>query len=201
MAGTIQTFDFTVNLLQALLWEYNDAVNLQALLAAEQEWYTQNQTDFWENWYTDVFDLRTANDFGLAVWAIILGMKLYVNLVADSRETWGFDEFHANFTRGNFASAAGGSVPLSTQTSRILLRLRAYQLQSAGCVPEINRMLADVFANYVPAGDVPAYVEDNLDMTCTYHFLFALPSEIQFALRYFDVLPRPAGVESEIVID
>ena len=200
MATTVQPFDFSVNLLQALLWEYNDAVNLQALLAAEQAWYIAQQTDFWTNWYTDVFDLRTANDFGLAVWAIILGQKLYVNLSSNDRPTWGFEEFHVNFTRGNFASGAGGSVKLSTQTSRILLRIRAYQLQSAGCVPEINRMLADIFAEFVPDGDVPAYVVDNLDMTCTYNFLFDLPSEAQFALRYFDVLPRPAGVESEIVI-
>jgi hypothetical protein len=197
MTTTIQEFNYSVDLLQALLWQYNDAVNLQGLLASKQAWYTENQTEFWTNWYTDVFDLRTANDFGLAVWAIILGQSLYVNLSSAGRPTWGFEEFHRNFNRGNFASGAGSTVRLTTETSRILLRLRAYQLQTAACVPEINRMLADVFAGFVAPGDTPAYVQDNLDMTCNYIFLFDLPTELSFALRYFDVLPRPAGVESD----
>ena len=200
MTETIQQLDYSVNLLQALLWQYNDAVNLQGLLQARQDWYTANQTEFWENWYTDVFDLRTANDFGLMVWSIILGQALYVNLKNDGRPTWGFGEFHLNFNRGNFSSGAGSTIRLSTETSRVLLRLRAYQLQSAGCVPEINRMLADVFASFVSPGEVPAYVVDNLDMTCTYRFLFPMSSELQFAFRVFDVLPRPAGVKSSIEI-
>lgn len=195
MTTTIQEFDFSVNLLQALLWEYNDAVNLQGILASQQAWYTDNQTDFWTNWYTNVFDLRTANDFGLQVWAIILGLPLYVNLSAEGRPTWGFEEFHVNFTRGNFASGAGSTIKLDTEIARIVLRLRAYQIQSAGCAPEINRMLADVFADYVDPGEVPAYVEDGLDMTCTYKFLFPVPSEMAFAFNFLDVLPRPAGVE------
>lgn len=200
MTKTIQQIDYSVNLLQALLWEYTDAKNLQGILSARQNWYNQNQTDFWTNWYTDIFDLRTANDFGLTVWSIILGQPLFVNLVGTGRPTWGFGEFHVNFTRGNFASSAGRTVHLTTEESRVILRIRAYQIQSAGCVPEINRMLADVFSGFVDPGDVPAYVADNLDMTCTYNFLFPLSSELQFALRYFDILPRPAGVESSIVI-
>lgn len=200
MTTTIQAMDYSVNLLQALLWQYNDAANLKAILQSRQDWYTNNQTEFWENWYTDVFDLRTANDFGLSVWSIILGQSLYVNLTSAGRPTWGFEEFHRNFDRGNFASPSGSSVRLSTETSRILLRLRAYQIQSAGCVPEINRMLADIFGPYVPAGDVPAYVIDGLDMTCTYRFLFQLSTELQFVFQFFDILPRPAGVKLTVEI-
>jgi len=200
MTTTIQQFDFSVNLLQALLWQYNDAVNLQSLMAYEQAWYTQNQTDFWTNWYTDVFDLRTANDFGLAVWSIILGQSLFVNLASDGRPTWGFGTYHLNFERGNFATGAGQTIRLSTESSRILLRLRAYQLQTACCVPEINRMLKDVFGEFVVPGQTAAYIVDNLDMTQEYRFLFPLSNELRFALNYFDVLPRPAGVKSSLVV-
>lgn len=200
MTGTIQEFDYSVNLLQALLWQYESAENLQALLQEKQDWYTENQTDFWTNWYTDVFDLRTANDFGLTVWGIILGQKLYINFAQAGRPAWGFEEFHLNFTRGNFSGGSERSVRMSTETSRIILRLRYYQLISAGCVPEINRMLQDVFADYVAPGDTAAYVVDNYDMTMTYNFLFELSTELLFALRFFDVLPRPSGVQSTIVI-
>lgn len=200
MTTTIQAMNYSVNLLQALIWQYNDAVNLQGILNAKQNWYNVNQTEFWENWYTDVFDLRTANDFGLVVWSIILGQSLYVNLSIAGRPTWGFGEYHVNFNRGNFGGSAGTTVRLDTETARVLLRLRAYQLQTAACVPEINRMLADIFASYVAPGEVPAYVQDNLDMTCTYKFLFPVSSEIQFVLRYFDILPRPAGVKLDYEI-
>jgi hypothetical protein len=69
----IQQFDFSVNLLQALLWQYNGATNLQGLLEAKYNWYYTNQSQFWNDWIGNVFNLATADDFGLAVWSIILG--------------------------------------------------------------------------------------------------------------------------------
>lgn len=197
MTETIQQFDMSVNLLQALLWQYETAENLKALLQQKSAWYDVNQTEFWNNWYTDVFDLRTANDFGLTVWSIILGQPIYVNFGLNDRPTWGFGEFHRNFTRGNFSSFTdGNSTRLSTETSRILLRIRYYQLTGAGCVPEINRMIADVFADYAVNGNPPGFLTDLHDMTQMYTFQFPLPSDLAFVFNNFDVLPRPAGVGS-----
>ena len=73
----IQSFDFSVNLLQALLWEYNEASNLQSILTQKQAWYNTNQSNFWNNWIVNVFDMRTANEFGLTVWSIILDLPLF----------------------------------------------------------------------------------------------------------------------------
>jgi len=191
MAETIQQFDYNVDLLKALLWQYNEATNLQALLEAKQQWYNVNQTEFWENWYRDVFDLRTATPFGLAVWSIILGQPLFVSKGPDNKPTWGFGAFYVNFERGNFSSQTGSSFKLGTESARILLRLRYYQLTGACTVPSINRMLADVFAGYGLA-----FVIDNHDMTQLYTFTFALPSDLVFLFNNFDILPRPAGVGS-----
>jgi len=191
MAKTIQQFDFSVDLLQALLWQYNEAKNLQELLTEKSAWYTENQTYFWENWYRDVFDLRTANDFGLAVWSIILGQPLFINKGPDNKPTWGFGQYYVNFERGNFSSQTGSSYRLSTETARILLRLRYYQLIGSGCVPEVNRLLADVFKDRGKA-----YLIDNLDMTQLYIFTFPLSSDLIFLFNNFDILPRPAGVGS-----
>ncbi len=73
----IQEFDFSVNLLKAILWQYDGSPNLKGLLDEKDAWYISNQTEFWDNWITDVFDLRTANSFGLGVWSIILNESLY----------------------------------------------------------------------------------------------------------------------------
>ncbi len=190
----IQDFDFSTNLLKVVIWQYDNATNLKGLLEAEKVWYDENQQGFWEDWITDVFDLRTANAFGLSVWAIILGQSLFSSfVVTPSVPSWGFGADNLNFQNGNFASSNSGTNTYTLATARILLRLRYFQLTSSGTVPETNRMLKYIFADY---GN--AYLLDNLDMTQTYVFEFAIPAEIRYMLNNTDVLPRPAGVLSTI---
>lgn len=191
----IQEFDFSVDLLRALLWQYNDAARLQSLLEQKQAWYDLNQSDFWDAWVRDVFDLRTANDFGLSVWAIILNVPLVV--VADvnpsNQLVWGFATDDENFTHGNFypTQTAG----LTTEQKRLVLRLRYFDLVTRGSVPEINAFMAYLFAGYGPV-----YVADGLSMKARYVFGFPLPSKLAAVLRDFDLLPRPAGVAVDYVV-
>jgi hypothetical protein len=191
----IQELDYSVNLLQAILWQYTNATNLQGILNAKNAWYVTNHTDFWENWYTNVFNLATANDFGLSVWSIILGQSLFTSFIESTGIPYfGFGAYNQNFDGSNFASLNGGNSVYSTETSRLLLQLRYFQLVSSGTVPETNRMLAYVFANYGKA-----YLVDNHNMTQTYYFEFVLSAEISYMLNNTDVLPRPAGVSSTII--
>lgn len=198
MTGTIQLFDTDVNVTEALLWQYNEALRLQSLLQEKQAWYAQNQAAFWDEWLHDVFDLRTANLFGLSVWAIILGQPIIFNNVGNPAQIpWGFNShvFHTNFNRGNFVSTSGYTYVLSEAGARVALKLRYFQLTSSGTVPETNRMLKYVF------GDQGlAYLVDNGNMTQTYVFTFALSAELEFLFKNFDVLPRPAGVASTFTV-
>lgn len=192
MTGTIQQIDTAVNLAQALLWQYNEATSLQSLILQKQTWYNQSQSGFWNDWYTDVFNLKTANYFGLSVWAIILNQPIIFNNVGDpDKVSWGFGTYHANFTRGNFSSKDGFSFQLSAESARIILRIQQYKVIGVCCVPEINRMLADVFADYGKA-----FLVDNHDMTQNYYFTFSLPTDLRFIFSKADILPRPAGVKS-----
>lgn len=191
----IQAFDFSVDLMRALLWQYNDAARLEALVRQKQEWYDANQSAFWNDWVADVFDLRTANDFGLSVWAIILDIPLVVASAVDpvDKPIWGFGQYRENFTNGNFASISSSS--LSTTQKRLVLRLRYFQLVNDGAVTEINALFAYLFA---PLG--PAYVKDGYDMRARYVFEFPMPSALEVVLTEFDLLPRPAGVKVDYVI-
>lgn len=191
----IQQFDFSVDLLRALLWQYNDAARLEGLLRQKQTWYNTNQTTFWEDWVRDVFDLRTANDFGLAVWAVILNIPLAVASQGDAADKpiWGFGVYREPFTHGNFASIS--SSVLTTEQKRLVLRLRYFQLTTDGAVPEINRFFAYLFQ---PLG--PAYVVDGTTMNARYVFGFPLSSELELVLTQYDLLPRPAGVRVDFVI-
>lgn len=186
----IQQFDYSVDLLRALLWQYNDAAAIQSLLTQKQEWWTENQTAFWENWYNDVFNLQTANDFGLAVWSFILNLPLFINILPITPKiSWGFGQYRKNFNNGNFARTQGGIV-LTTEQKRLVLRLRYFQLITRGAAPEVNAFLKIVFVDY---GDV--YMLDGLDMSITYVFMFDPPSALLQALTDYDLLPRPAGVK------
>jgi len=187
----IQQLDFSVNLLSSLLWEYSNATNLQSIIQSKQDWFNSFQEQFWNDWITNVFNLQTANAFGLEVWSIILGQPLYINTMPSVNNAyWGFGANRANFTRGNFASANGGSINLPLATNRLLLQLRAFQINSSGTVPEINRFLKFVFA---PWGT--GYLQDNGNMTQEFIFNFPITWDLQFVFE-LDLLPRPSGVSS-----
>ena len=192
----IQQLNFTVNLLQAILWQYNNAVNLQGLLQQKQDWYDTNQTNFWEGWIADVFTLSTATAFGLSVWSIILGQPTYINNgpAPTNYPAWGFGSYRKNFTNGNFENTTGLTYQLPPQWARLVLQLRYFQLTTAGTVPEVNRMLKFLFSDL---GSV--YLFDRLNMTQKYIFNFQLPSTLSLILQNFDILPRPAGVESSYI--
>jgi len=187
--STIQPFDFSVNLLSALLWQYNDALRLQGLLEQKQTWYNTNQTAFWGDWTTDVFDLHTSSSFGCSVWAVILDLPLFLTAGEDPPGFvyWGFALDDENFDNGNFSNAGGAGLTL--EQKRTILQLRYFQLTTRGAVPEINAFLAYLFGD-----QGRAYVVDSLTMSLLYVFEFDLPFELQTILTQYDLLPRPAGV-------
>lgn len=190
MSGQIEYLSASVNLLRAILWQYNDAENLQGILQAKHDWYDLNHSGFWERWYYYVFDLRTANAFGLNVWAIILGLPLNVTFEPSTgEEVFGFSANNLGFDDGSFGIPDTGTVvPLSVEQARIALRLRFYQLFCRPCAWQTNAFLADLFKDY---GSV--YAGDTQNMTVGYVFMFEPPASLKFVIEQMDLLPRPAA--------
>lgn len=195
--ATKQIFNFDVDILAAMLWQYNAAPHLLSILQQKQDWYDLNQTAFWTAWYNNVFNLQTANQFGLTVWAIILDIPIIVTTTPSDPANPGlfFDELHRNFTHGNFFRSGSGAVQLTIEQSRTVLRMRYYQITTKGSVPEINRFMNILFQSYGHC-----FVIDNLDMTATYVLQFVPPSSIAYIFSNYDLLPRPAGVKVDYVI-
>jgi hypothetical protein len=190
----IQSFDFSINVLTALLWRHNEAVNLQALLQNKQDALDELNKDFWESWVNDVFNLQTANRFGLSVWSIILNIPLTIESMEPEPDNsnFGFGSFRKNFNNGNF-TAFGGTSTLSLEDARTVIKLRYYQLVTRGTIPECNKIVADVFS------PIMVYALDGLDMTMTYVFSEYPSSALRSALDSFDLLPRPSAVEIKTV--
>ncbi len=198
MTERIQPLDFFTDLSLALLWQYDRAARLKSLVASKQGWYDAQHSGFWSDWIRDVFDLRTANDFGLTVWAQILNLPLLAFAPASGdREVFGFGDYNLNFENGNFGRDVDAALSLSTEQRRLALRLRYFQLVTRGTVPEVNAFLAVLFGD---EGSV--YVLDDLNMEyATYVFAFLPDPSVTFVLEQFDLLPRPAGVGVRILIN
>lgn len=190
----IQQFDFNIDLMRAILWQYNSAEKLQSLLLSKKTWTDTYYSGFWNDWYRDVFNVETANEFGLSVWAIILGLPLYVSTPAEAaRDAFGFDA-NENFFNSTFA-AVSETVGLPLETMRIAIKLRYHQLTCSTTIPETNRMLKRIFGDRGPA-----YLLDGEDMTQTYVFMFEIGAQLRYLFDNFDILPRPASVKSNYII-
>lgn len=191
MTTQTQEFDYSVNILRALLWQDNTAVNITAILTDKQDWYNLNQQQFWEDWFTNVFNLQTANDFGLAVWSIILDLPLFIKLPNGTPPIFGFNGSTTgrfNFNNGVFATDQEGYI-LTTEQKRLVLKLRYFCLVTNGAIPEINNFVQFAFKDL---GLV--YCLNNSYETMTYVFMFAIDPALLAVLVEFDLLPRPATV-------
>lgn len=169
--------DFFIDLQKTILWQYDKAEILKSLIDQKENWYKTNTTDFINDFYRDVLNIDTANDFGLNIWGKIL-----------------------NFDR-NISYATGVVHYPTTEEYRFLLKAQMLRFRCNGTVPEINEFLYKLFDDKAHQ----CYVQDNLDMTMTY-VLQKDFSDKQWlidwltdpAQTYLDWLPRPAGVRITI---
>jgi hypothetical protein len=200
--STVQEFDYTSDLDAALLWQYNNATNLQALVNNQQAWFDTNHTDFWQEWQDSIFNLYgpNFNDFGAAVWAIILNIPLQSSAPADEagKPIFLFDATVGNgenFDNGVF-SYGGNPFTFTLAEKVLILKLRYFQLHNRGAVTQINEFLATLFEGF-EGYDGTVYIQDHLNMTITYILTRPVSSFISYIITQpqFDLFPRPAAVE------
>lgn len=187
-----QTFDFHSDLLRAVLWQYEEAGNIQALARYKAAWFEHHNSEFWRQWYADVFNIDTANDFGLSVWAKILNIPLGIDVPpSDIKKTgFGFGKSKANFA-SNFRRNNDYTLTLTTEQKRLLIRMRYFNITTRPSVTNINEFMRKYFGN--KSGSV--FVLDPLDMTYVIYVFNYNPDErLRLLLDNFDMLPRPSGV-------
>lgn len=188
--------ELNVNLMRTVLWQYENAPKLKSLVQSEQDWANENVTEFWENWFRDVFNLKTANDFGLNVWSIILDIPLIINRPRriDS-SVFGLGSNHKNFGNGNFGRGRTKDMVVTTEQARKILLLRWFQLTSRPTISNTNEALEIVF------GAGMAYAQDSLDMSNQF-FMFTERPDYQTIdmLKNTDLLPRPSTIGSTILV-
>ncbi|MBV4413350.1 DUF2612 domain-containing protein [Enterobacteriaceae bacterium YMB-R22] len=189
---TIQSLDFHSDLLKAILWQYENSDNIKALAHYKSAWFNRATVEFWRNWYRDVFNIDTANDFGLAVWGRILDVPLGIDVPPSDKNKigYGFGANKHNF-KSNFRRNADYTLTLTTAQKRLLVRMRYFTLTESPTITNINAFLQRFFSD--ENGKV--FVLDPLDMSYIWYVFNFNPDErLRLLLDNFDLLPRPSGV-------
>lgn len=200
------------------IWQYANAKNLNAIINDELEFFNVNVTQFFTNWEKDVFNLITANTFGLNVWGKILGVERpsipAVNGGIDQNGIFRFanldtHRWHSIWISGALAPTLNieyepslDVIPLPNQLGddayRTVLLAKIRLLYSNGSVHDINDFLQRLLGTYSPEKgwikNESVYIQDNYNMTMTVKFNH-LPSSATLSILTTDGLsPRPAGV-------
>ncbi|WP_406239190.1 DUF2612 domain-containing protein [Acetobacter orientalis] len=176
---------------KTVLSQYSCAPTLNALIEAWNQ--TLDPTRLLETWFTNIWNLDTAQGYGLDVWGRIVGVERVLTLSTDS--FFGFAE-PQDLTLQPFNAApwysgtqTTSNYRLSDEAFRQLINAKALANITDGSITSLNAILMTLFAGQ---GDV--WVADSGTMTLTYTFNFA-PSAVQVSLiQSSGVLMRPAGV-------
>ncbi|MFT8445199.1 MAG: DUF2612 domain-containing protein [Acetobacter orientalis] len=176
---------------KTVLSQYSCAPTLNALIEAWNQ--TLDPTRLLETWFTNIWNLDTAQGYGLDVWGRIVGVERVLTLSTDS--FFGFAE-PQDLTLQPFNAApwysgtqTTSNYRLSDEAFRQLISAKALANITDGSITSLNAILMTLFAGQ---GDV--WVADTGTMTLTYTFNFA-PSAVQVSLiQSSGVLMRPAGV-------
>lgn len=146
-----------------------------------------------------VWNVDTAQGFGLDIWGRIVNISRELTLPADPLY-FGFNEAVPGaypFDEQPFypgAEAATQTYMMADDAYRRLIMVKALANISATDAPSLNRLLQNLFE-----GRGRCYVNDLGDMTMQYAFEFALTS-FEFAIMtQSGALPRPAGVFAHLI--
>jgi hypothetical protein len=176
--------------------EYANSPTIVSLIESFNDWLDPNANI--DEFYDLVWNLDTAQGYGLDVWARIVGVGRVLNVATG--EFFGFtgpsgasgdpyDQspfYSGQATTSNFA--------LSDDGFRVLILAKALANITDGSIPSINKILMTLFP-----GRGNAYVVDNADMTMIYHFEFILTPVEAAIVSQSGALPKPAGVAATIV--
>lgn len=188
-----------------------------------------DQTANLDSFFDLIFNVATAQGYGLDVWGRIVGVSRVLH-VQTGGDSLGFSEASpgaAPFGQGSFYSGASltSNYALADDPYRLLIYAKAAANITNGSIPAINRILMGLFPNrgncYVTDGSPPVDAfgfeeARNLGgfgqspfysgaplptMVMTYTFNFALTPVELAIVQQSGALPKPTGVLATVVVN
>ena len=178
----------------ALLSQYAQSPIFATIVSNLRD-YFDPATNF-DDFYTKVWNIDSAEGWGLDVWGRILGVNRVLQIAVPG-DYLGFDQQTEadNFGHGIFYGfgTATQNYPLSNEAYRVLLLAKAAANITNSSIPAINAIMTMLFPTY---GN--CYVRDNLDMTITYVFGATLSAVDYAIVTQSGALPKPVGVSFDV---
>lgn len=147
---------YNADVRQHLKWLQNEAPYITSLTNKKALWIDKYHEEFWAEWYANVYNINTANQFGLSLWCIILGVSSDLFNFNPATQRWAFGANRENFVYddkyhspalpaakqskgGNFGNDETALTNLDD--IRTLLKFRYATLVSNGRIQYMNMMM------------------------------------------------------------
>jgi hypothetical protein len=185
---------------RTIISQYGNSPTLGLLIEAANQWLDPGANI--DTFYADVWNIATAQGYGLDIWGRIVGVQRVLTVSAG--KYWGYKEAGTTSAEPYYPGGHGAfysgqaftsNFALSDQSFRLLILAKAASNISDGSISSINAIMMALFP-----GRGFAWVVDNLNMSLTYTFAFLpvlTPVELAI-LGQSGVLPRPTGVSTSI---
>lgn len=184
--GTIPPFE----VLRTVISQYANSPTLLQLIE-NMDGYL-GQTRNFDEFFDLIWNVDTAQGYGLDVWGRIVGVGRILEVNAgeyfDFQES-GVDGRSFNEAPFYIGAPLTSNYALTDTAYRRLILAKALANICDGSIPAINQILLNLFPN---RGD--CYVMDGQDMTMVYAFAFVLSPVESAIVTKSGVLPTPTGV-------
>jgi hypothetical protein len=189
--GDIPSFDPWLPILS----QFKNSPTIDAMIMAFNA--AMDQTANLESLYDLIWNVATAQGYGLDVWGRIVGVTRTIQFPNTSQLPFGFEEPDSwvGFGQGIFftGNVINSNFQLNDSDFRTLIFAKAAGNISDGSIPSANNILLTLFSH---RGD--CFIQDNQNMSITYVFKFALnPVELAI-VELSGVLPVRAGVSISV---
>lgn len=184
-----------INVEQTIISQYANSDAITKLIYGMNDCIDPS-TDF-DNFYNFVWNVQTAQGFGLDIWGKIVVVSRYLRIVGSDPYV-GFNEaidFYP-FDDGTWynESNSTSTYRLSDDAYRVLILAKALRNISRSDARTANTLLKNMFS-----GRGRCYVNDLGGMAMRYTFEFQL-TDYEFAIiTQSGVMPRPAGVTAYLL--
>lgn len=186
--GTIPSFDPWTTIIS----QYANSPAITSIILAFNA--AMDQTENLDNFYDFMWNVETAQGYGLDVWGRIVGVSRTLELQAG--KFFGFEqavgEFIAGFSQGApffSGTTVNNNYVLSDDDYRTLILAKAFANICDGSITSLNKLALSLFP-----GQGNAYVTNGQDMSIAYNFEFALSPVQEAIVLNSGVLPVPGGM-------
>lgn len=181
-----------------MILQYADSPRIKQLLSNMEQYLDVSKP--LDDFYNIVWNVDTAQGFGLDIWGRIVGVQRYLSVIEGNHfgfETASTPQDFRPFNDSVFYAGptSSSTYRLADDAFRVLILAKALTNIVATTSPAINQVLQNLFP-----GRGRCYVNDLGSMQMRYTFEFALQPWEWSVLTSSGALPRPAGVNATIAV-